>query len=374
MKRILIIENNEQDFLKARLPVMEILKTQYEFYACYPGSIRNLQTVVKTLEFPLERNNKSPFQLLSLSKLIRRYVLEHEIDLIHSFRFQPNIISILVSLNTLRICHITGLGSAFSGYLSLDKVLSLFIYQIILVRSKYVITQNGDDFPDINLLGPHFFKKNLIIYGSGVDTDVFKPLMCTSRAGRSEFKILLITRLLKSKGVIELISAVNLINQSSFIASHSNYKHVKLDIVGWIDDCNPDSISLEEIQIFRNDYIVFHGKHDNVVPFYTNSNLFCFPSKYREGIPRVLLEALSCGLPIITTDSPGCKECINGNGILISEVSELNIFNSIINILQMTDEKIKTMGFNSRRMAEERFSKEVVGGKFFDLYNEIFEK
>ena len=373
MNRILIIENNEQDFLKARLPIMKLLKSNYEFYACYPGSIFNLDTEIKTLEFPLQRNNKSPFQLLSLSKLIGRYVFEYNIELVHSFRFQPNIISILAMSRTLRICHITGLGTAFSSHFSLNKIISLLIYQVILFKSNLVITQNHDDFLDINLLGSHFKKKNLVIEGSGVDTDVFKPQKVTITKKNVEFKILFISRLLKSKGVIELINAVNLINQSSFIASHRHYISVKLDIVGWIDDCNPDSISLADIKFYQNESVVFHGKHDNVLPFYNNANLFCFPSKYREGVPRVLLEALSSGLPIITTDTPGCKECIDGNGKLISIVSELDIFNAITTILQMPDEYLKTMSFNSRKMAQEKFSKEVVRDKLLETYNEIFE-
>ena len=372
MKKILVIENNEQDFLKARLPLIEMLNTSYEFYACYPGSVVNLETKIKTLEFPLQRNDKGFLQLLKLSVLISKYVSKYNIDLVHSFRFQPNIISIFSMYSTLRISHITGLGTVFSSRFSLNKFISLLIYQIIILRSDLVITQNDDDFSDINFLGSRSFLKNLVIYGSGVNTDVFKPKKVTT-SKKTEFKILFVSRLLKSKGVIELIETVNLLNRSKFIENHNVYNYVKLDIVGWIDDCNPDSISLEDIKFYQNEFVVFKGKHENVLPFYSDSNLFCFPTKYREGVPRVLLEALSCGLPIITTNSPGCKECIDGNGVLISIVSVSTIFKAIIDILQMTDQALETLGLNSRKIALERFSQEVVGQKLLKTYNDILK-
>jgi glycosyltransferase involved in cell wall biosynthesis len=100
--------------------------------------------------------------------------------------------------------------------------------------------------------------------------------------------------------------------------------NIILYIVGWPDYENPRHVTDAYVNsIEEGSSIRFLGKRDDISQLLADSDVFIFPSYYREGIPRSLLEALSMGLPIITTDMPGCKDtvCDNINGVLISPKS-----------------------------------------------------
>jgi glycosyltransferase involved in cell wall biosynthesis len=370
-KRVLVLENFESDFLNSRLPIIQKLLENYEFYACYPGSINSNLSLIKTLEFPLERKNKSIFQIIGLSQLIKKYVKTYNIDLIHAHRFQPNLIAALAkSKKTLVITHITGLGSVFGVSMNPLKWVSLLLYQIILKKSNVVITQNFDDFKDINLFGVSFIKKNKVVLGSGVDLNKFSPIK-KSRT-KNAIKILIVSRLLKSKGIIELIEAVQCVNSRNKLVG--NQTRVKLDIVGWIDHDNPESINQNFIDNNSSQEIIFHGKSRDVVEFYRSSDVFCFPSKYREGIPRVLLEALSCAMPIITSDTPGCRICVKENGFLLKRVSKEAIVDALYKFCELNQSDRKKMMVNSRSLAEKFFSTEIITHSIDNIYKELLIK
>jgi glycosyltransferase involved in cell wall biosynthesis len=366
--RILIIENDGNDFLSSRLPILRNLENRHDFYVCYPGSKNNLSGKIKYLDFSLDKKNKSFLQIYRLSKKISQITKTYDINLIHSYRFQPNLIAALAKTSKTKvIAHITGLGIAFSGISFLLKLLSLISYQYILIKADLIITQNYDDFNDINLLGKVFFKKNRIVLGSGIDITEFYPVKSTST--QQIIKILFVSRLLKSKGIIELVEAVQYINSRNKLGK--NQVRVNLDIIGWVDYDNPDCLDQEYIDDNSNQEIIFHGKRNDLVEFYRNSDIFCLPTKYREGIPRVLLEALSCGLPIITSDSPGCRICVKENGYLLNHISREAIVESIDLFCQLNQSDREKMKINSRTLAYQLFSVNRVSNTLETIYKEL---
>src|SRR5690606_22835160 len=108
-----------------------------------------------------------------------------------------------------------------------------------------------------------------------------------------------IARLLGDKGVREYAAAAKLIKQQ--------YPEVEFGLVGRID-VNPNSIAQSELERWANDgVLVVYGQQSDVKSFIANCSVYVLPS-YREGTPRTVLEAMSMGRAIITTNAPGCRE------------------------------------------------------------------
>ena len=145
---------------------------------------------------------------------------------------------------------------------------------------------------------------------------------------------------------------------------------LKLLIVGWADKDNPQHVDQEYIDSFYDvGQISFLGKIEDVRNVLSLSDVFIYPSYYREGIPRGILEALSMGLPIITTNTPGCNLTVENkkNGFLIKPKSSKAIQESVLKILEKKN--LNSMGDESRNIANEKFSNEIIYSLFENVYN-----
>jgi glycosyltransferase involved in cell wall biosynthesis len=375
--KILIIENFASDFFKARLPLAIYLKELgWDVYALVPGgneySKMIAQEKIKVIEYDFDRNDKGIFQIISLIKVYRRILKENNFFVTHSFRFQPNLLNILsgIGMRHIKILHVTGLGIAFSNkslkFLIL-KYLSQIIFLIKFLLADKIIFQNEDDTNDL-WAGKVFKSKLFLIGGSGVDIDQFNPSNFDKIEIRNSLGItneqsvfICVTRLIWEKGIKELVDAFSKIQLYE--------PNIILYIVGWPDYENPRHVTDAYVNsIEEGSSIRFLGKRDDISQLLAASDVFIYPSYYREGIPRSLLEALSMGLPIITTDMPGCKDTVydNINGVLISPKSVDSIINGIK--LIMSKNKID-MGCVSRTLAEEKFKDKLIFNQIVSLYN-----
>lgn len=244
-----------------------------------------------------------------------------------------------------KVALITGLGYAFTeerkGLLS---KIATELYRFTLKSCEHIFFQNPDD---KNL----FCKKGLIsnrqsvtvVNGSGVDTQEFAVTPLPSDG----IHFLMIARLLGDKGTREYIEAASSIKQ--------RYPQVTFHLVGWIDE-NPDSISQAELDnwIAKN-IIHFWGKLNDVRPAITNSSVYVLPS-YREGTPRTVLEAMSMGRAVITTDAPGCRETVinNENGFLVPIRSSMRLIEAMEQFLKEPI-LIHSMGQASRKIVEQKY-------------------
>ena len=175
----------------------------------------------------------------------------------------------------------------------------------------------------------------------------------------------MVCRMLKDKGVIEFINAALLLKEK--------YKDLlKFKLVGDIDLENPSSLTKEEL-IFLTDgeYISWEGFKADVIDIYTKSDIVCLPS-YREGLPKSLIEAMSVGCPIITTEAAGTRECvINGwNGFLVP-VKDSILLSEYIELLSLNKELRIEMGKNSRIKMEKEFSLKYVIETTHNFYYKI---
>lgn len=194
---------------------------------------------------------------------------------------------------------IAGLGSVFRGTSIIEKVLKVILtleYKLALRGSTAVIFQNNDDLTAFVDGGIVKREKCYKINGSGVDVEKFFP---TPMPHRPTF--LMITRLIKDKGVMEFLGACRIIKKES--------PQTRCILVGPFDT-NPSAMSAEELQDYLDDQTVeYFGEQEDVKPFIAQSSVFVLPS-YHEGTPKSVLECMACGRAIITTDAPGCRETV----------------------------------------------------------------
>lgn len=377
MEKILLIENFSSDFYKSRIHLAKFLKNRgWEVYALVPKDdyfdlICN--EGINVIEYNFERKDKGLRQLIRLITIYRRIINEYNFDIIHSFRFQPNLLNVLSNLFNKRkvVLHITGLGIAFSNsslkYI-IFRIISQLILQIKMFRANKIIVQNQNDIEDI-WLSELWSKKIHLIKGSGVDIAFFnKELFNRDNLRKSmsipvEDKIFIcVTRLIWEKGIQEMIEAFQSLNLI--------YPNLKLWIVGWSDKDNPRHIESAFIQSFGKDNnILFLGKKDNIRELLAVSDVFLYPSYYREGIPRSILEALAMSLPIITTDMPGCNLTVvnDKNGYLISPRSTKAIKEAVVQFVN--NELVVEMGNASRILCENEFSDTIIFDQISKVYN-----
>jgi glycosyltransferase involved in cell wall biosynthesis len=376
LKKILLIENFGSDFYQARLSFAKFLKDKgFDVYALVPNDNYALlieEAGIKTFTYEFSRKNKGPLQLLALAKIFNGIIKKNEIDIVHSYRFQPNLLNVLSNIFSKRkvVLHVTGLGLAFSNtsfkYMLL-RFVSQIIFQFKFMIADTVIFQNNDDFDDL-WFTKLWKRKAKVVEGSGVDISLFENSNQNQTALRREMDVsdnellfICTTRLLWEKGIKEMIEAFEILQKDNF--------PVKLWIIGWSDQDNPRHVEQSYIDQFSNHKgIRFLGKRADVKQLLEAADVFLYPSYYREGIPRAILEALAMGVPIITTKMPGCNLTViaNKNGFLIEPKSVSAI---IDHVKQIANKDLHQLGKQSRILAETKFSKEIIFQKILNLYH-----
>ena len=121
--------------------------------------------------------------------------------------------------------------------------------------------------------------------------------------------------------------------------------------------------------------LVFHGSQSSVLEHLTKQDVFVLPTYYREGVPRSILEALSVGLPIITTDAPGCRETVieGENGFLIP-TQNLDALIESMEFFITNPERLTEMGLKSREYAEKRFDVNLINDDLLKTINGVLKK
>ena len=345
MRKVLIIENGYDDLQRSRIPLGTYFQAlgNEVFYACPEPKDIGVFNIL------MSRSSLAPIQLIN--GLIRLKKLEDDktIQVVLSFRLIPNILNFLASFcnsGVKRVSVITGLGFAFiaennSIKTIVQRSLIRFFYRIASKRVQ-IIAQNPDDLVDLGI------KNGKVVLGSGIQSTDFAT---TQVIHKESLKLLFVGRLLKSKGINTTISIFEQLKCRNIAVS--------LSIAGTIDKDNPDSLTEEELSVLKSkagvNYLGFVNDMDSV---YKECNVLIFPSTYREGVPRVILEALKYGLTIVTRDMPGCKETIDGNGYLIRE--EEGVERVIEYFLSLDSKKIFENSMKSRELFESTFCAEVI--------------
>ena len=250
------------------------------------------------------------------------------------------------------INNISGLGSVFIGEGWLVKLMN-FLYRVALKGSSCVFFQNPDD-RDLFIQQQIVHREQTqLLPGSGVNLEQFKPSGLV-RSSDQAFTFVLIARLIKDKGVVEFIEAAQKV--------HQTHPDVEFQLLGFLGVQNPTAISKEKVEEWTQlPYIHYLGAADDVRPFIERSDCVVLPS-YREGTPKVLLEAAAMGKPIIATRVPGCKEVVEDDvtGYLCEVKSPHDLAQKMVQMIELSAAQRARMGQLGRLKMEQQFSEQIV--------------
>ena len=376
-KRILVLSSLDHSLINFRGDFLKsLIKQGYEVYAGAPEFSKEKLKEIKDLgaipvSYYLQRTGLNPFNDLKTIFNIKKIIKAHHIDLVYPYTVKPVIYgSIAANMNkTPVISLITGLGFAFTGLTFKARTLQRlneFLYKLSIRKNKTIIFQNSDDYQ--LFLDRKIISKNHnigFVSGSGVNLEQFKTRVNENSTDVISF--IIVARLIKEKGIALFIDAAETLK--------AKYPKAEFHIIGAPED-SPSAVKLEKLNMLQDEgTIIYHGLQHNIPEQLFKRDIFVLPTYYREGVPRSILEALSVGMPIITTNTPGCKETVinRENGFLIKPQNLDELINAMEYFLA-NKEKIKEMGINSRNYAKERFDVNIINKNLLDIINSVLKK
>tara|TARA_Y100001968_G_scaffold180486_1_gene165321 strand:+ start:693 stop:1829 length:1137 start_codon:yes stop_codon:yes gene_type:complete len=369
-KKILFIVNVDWFFISHRLPIaQEAIKNGYEVHLAtvitsFKKKIESEGIHLHCLE--LKRSTINPlincislFQMFSLIRRIRPSIL-------HLVTIKPILIGglaallsrIIYNVNAGLVFSITGVGYPFtskSRAAILIKLIISILYKFSFMhKEKFVIFQNKDDQNLISSIARIKNSECILIPGSGVDLSeyTYKPIPTGTPV------IMFAARLLKSKGILEFVEAAKSFKSSRFV------------LVGMLDTNNRDCIDKKQLEEWLcNKTIEYWGYSKSMSKTLNKSTIVVLPS-YKEGFPKVLIEASACGRPIITTNVTGCRDAVEPNetGLLIPIKDSISLVKEIKYLLS-NPEVIKEMGKRGRALAEKKYDINIVIKRHMEIYN-----
>jgi len=357
--KFLIIVGSAEDFLPFRGDLVDALLVRgIEVHVALPdldvNSVLHSKFLAKGLivhKLTMQRAGMNPIADLQTMWQLLRLIKAIKPEAVLANMIKPVIYGMLAS-SMLGVPHrfalISGLGYAFQdgnqrGFL---RRLAEGLYKFSLSGAHKVFFQNPDDlklFHDLGILKPN--APSCVVNGSGVNIDYYADTPLPK--GVPSF--LLIARLLGGKGVREYAAAAKLVKVQ--------YPEARFTLVGWIDDENPSAITQIELDTWiAEGTIDYMGRLADVRPAIAQCSVFVLPSAYPEGTPRSVLEAMSMGRAIITTDTPGCRETVRNedNGLLVPVRSVDKLAQAMLIFLENA-ELAERFGKRSREIAEEKY-------------------
>ncbi len=373
-KKVFMFVNVDWFFISHRLPIAQNARKydmQITVFTDQTQSDISFESFkFDMLQSPLSRSTRNYF--LFLWELLKSFFLisKNKPDLIHAVTIKPIILLGIISrvTKTPFLGAISGLGPILNYRTTWQKVRFLFViylYRFIFNSNRSaVICQNHND-KDI-LLKQRVSQSSsiFIIPGSGVNLEFFRP---KENEGKNQ-NVLMASRLLKDKGVYEFCAAAQALQY------HQN--NVNFMLAGPVDSSSPSAITEDEIKaLCLSSGVDYLGNRKDLNSLLPLASIFVLPSYYPEGIPKVLLEAASCGIPIITTNHPGCRDAIvdNRTGILV-EPADSKALADAIELLLSDPKRMLEMGKAGRKMAEELFDEKKVIQSHYKLYKKYTQR
>jgi glycosyltransferase involved in cell wall biosynthesis len=307
----------------------------------------------------------NPLSELRSGLELRRAIRAIRPDIIHTVSLK-NVLLGGVLARTERVpallSAVTGLGTMFVE----DRALYRFLKPAVFFGLRHVhrrkrsvmAFENPDDqqyFVDEDVIPPN---RSFLIPGAGLDPDAITPGPKRDWAP----VIVCVGRMIRSKGILELIEAAKLMRGQGL--------RFELHLAGDIDPRNPTSLSADDLQKIQKEGIAhWLGRRSDVPSLLRSANIFCSPTYYREGMPRSLIEASAAGLPIVTSDVPGCREVVANevNGFLVPP-RDISALAEKLGQLIQSNELRERMGRASRARFEENFTTAHVLGAFNRCY------
>jgi len=321
----------------------------------------------RIIPWSISRLSLNPFrELHSFFQVLRAYRIERP-DLVHHVALKPavyggiaaRLCGTLPSVNT-----VTGLGPVFAN----SSPLMLFLRQVLTIALRWVfraancrvVLQNDDDRDLFVKRKIAIEEKSIVLPGFGVDIEHFVPIPEPSGVP----VVMLPARMLWEKGVGEFVAAAKELRDRRAPA--------RMVLVGEPDPKNPGCIAEAQLKEWVDSGVVeWWGQQHNMPSVLCQSHVVCLPS-YREGLPKVLLEAAACGRAIVTTSAPGCAHAVRHgeNGLLVPIKNSQALADAIFTLLGDAGLR-RQMGAAGRTRAVREFSDGRVARRTLKMYQEL---
>jgi glycosyltransferase involved in cell wall biosynthesis len=354
--KILFLINNPAFFLSHRLPLaVGAREAGFEVHVAAPAGEGAEVIRRHGFEFhalPLDRSRGRLWSELRSIAAIHALYKRVRPDIVHHVTIKPVIYGSLAA----RWSGVPGVVNALSGlghvfisrgpWAAARRFLVCLLYRFALRLPRHtVIFQNPDDIALFLRSGLVRGEDVVLIRGSGVDTSLYMPL--PEKSGPPV--VMFPSRLLWEKGLAEFVAAAERLGKRGLRA--------RFALVGRPDPGNPASASEEWLKAAADRGTVeLWGHRKDMHAVLNEAHVVCLPS-YREGLPKVLIEAAACGRAIVTTDVPGCREVVadGGNGLLVPERDDRALADAIETLVLDADLR-QALGSRGRERAIGEFS------------------
>ena len=249
------------------------------------------------------------------------------------------------------LVNITGLGTAIQrGGILADNILKL--YSLACNNAKCVFFQNKDNmtFMKKHKIG---LKKSVLLPGSGVN--LVEHPYTPYPSEKEGIRILSVFRIMKDKGIEEYLEMVEAVKESSI------GEKLSFELSGEYEPETREEYEPKLKRLVEKGMLKYYGYSEEVFRIMGQSHIILHPS-YHEGLSNVLLEAASCGRPVLASYIPGCKEAfrqgISGMGFIPGDASQLE--RALREIMAKTEDERRNMGMMGRALMEKNFDRKLV--------------
>ena len=321
---------------------------------------------LRLIPIRLNRQGTNPIKDLTLIARLYRIYRRERPDIIHHVAMKPVIYGSLAA-RLARVPAVVnalaGMGFLFSSRTAkarlLQPVVRLAFRMLLGGGNNRVILQNPDDVRLLTRAARLDPDRVHLIRGSGVDLEHFRP----EPEPPGPPVVMLPSRLLWDKGVGEFVTAARILRNEGTKA--------RFVLVGKPDPGNPAAVPQWQLdQWIAQGLVEWWGHSDKMAAILAQSHIVCLPS-YREGIPKVLLEAAASGRPMVTTDAPGCREVVRDreNGLLVAIKDSAGLAQALRQLIQDPAARAR-YGRAGRALAEAHFGIDRVTAETLAVYRE----
>ena len=366
---IVIFTNNYENIYKFRLDLIRSLNSKFPYskiillgnFDGYESKLPNFPNNVLIKKISLSPRNLNIFNNINTLFSLLIFFIKVRPKLVLSFTIKPNLFSCILKFffNFKLITNITGLGDIFINDNNFFFMIRK-IYIFYLEFSDKIVCQHISDYNFIFAKLKKSQEKLIIIKGSGVNHELYR--FNSARLNLKNISFLFIGRIIREKGVIEFLNAV--------IKFNRKYpRKANFNIIGSKYPNNPINKQFDVLVIKSK--VNYISQIFNIKDYLLNSSFLVLPS-YREGVSKVIIESLSLGKPVITSDTIGCKDVIHHgyNGFLISKGSIDSIFRALENSYHMKLNNYNIMSKNCY-LSSKQYSSQKINFNYYKMIDSL---
>ena len=368
--KIAVISNAAGSLLNFRGPLLvEMRRRGHDILAFAPNHTETTRTTLRRMgaepiDYRISRTGTNPLADAATILELRRLLRRHRPDVSLAYFIKPVIYGSIAAWFAgvpRRYAMIEGLGFAFTATSQLSarrtvlQGIASVLFRMALRRVTRTIFLNPDDRAEFVGRGLVPAEKTGLLGGIGVDLSEWLALS-PPRPEKTTF--ILVARLLRDKGITEYAEAARCVLR--------DYPGTRFLLVGG-HDANPAAVPIASVRQWVDEGLVEWPGFVAVKPWFEQASVFVLPS-YREGVPRSTQEAMALGLPVITTDVPGCRETVveGVNGFLVPPRDPMALADAMRRFI-VEPRLVASMGAESRRIAEEHFDVHKQNAKLLEM-------